>query len=161
MSSSPYAPLVMWALGVRDSPKPSRSTITLARAVTPELVSLALEDRTIRRRLTGTVPNERHRHAIRSLAIIAGNRQLRHSSSVPLGAAFRHLTTASTARVLGIAVGTSHDNAARVLGNALNQVGAHTAVDLIEYVTLLTDWDHMDLRTRSTFLVDFHTTDRA
>lgn len=158
MSTSPYAPLVFWTLGVRDSPNAAASTFALARAVTPELVARAIDHPAVARALD-VVEVDRRAHAVRALAVIAGNRQLRHSWEVPLGKALRQHPSRSATQLLGLVSGSAQPTAARILGNALTQTGS--PADLVEFVTLLTDWDHLDVRARSAFLIDFYATDRA
>lgn len=161
---SNYASVVMWALGVRDSDRPGPSAATLARAVTPDLVGRAAATPVIRRRLDGAVPEDRHHAAVRALNVIVSARHLRHDFRTSLGASLARLnssSSSSTAASLGLIPASTQPNATRLLGNALSQAGRHGTVNLVEFVTLLTDWDDLDLRSRSAFLVDFHAACRA
>lgn len=146
MSTTSYAPLVMWALGARDSSSPSG--FTLARAVLPELVEAALTRPAIRKRLS-TVPEGRRVAAVRALSVIARHRHIRHSYDVNIGRALGHLTQDSASLIVGTALGSNQPNATRILGNAITQAAKRTPINVIEFVTLLTDWDDLDLRSRS------------
>lgn len=157
---SPYAALVMWALGARDSARTSPAARALSKAQTPELVARAVVDPAVLRRLGADVRAERREGLVRGLAVVFRHGHLRHDSRVPVGAALVHLSDSARA-ALPVVVGLSGENTARVLSNALGQVARHTGADLIELVTLLADWDELDVRERSELLVDLHTAHRA
>lgn len=148
-TTEPYAALVMWALGARRSF--SLSSLVLARAVTADLVAAALATPAIRDRLAD-VPVDRSENAIRALAIVARNRNLLHSYDVRVGRALLHLPEKSANLLIGGALSSTQPSAANTLGNALGYVAKTTPVNLVEFVTLLTDWDHLDLRARSRVL---------
>lgn len=149
MSTTSYAPLVMWALGARDASSPSG--FTLARAVLPELVDDALATPSIRKRLSN-VPESRRAAAVRALGAIAGHRHIRHSYEVNVGRALGHLTQKSASLIVGTALTCTQSNATRILGNAIAQAAKHTSVNVVEFVTLLIDWDDLDIRARARVL---------
>lgn len=158
-SDRAYSSLTMWALAIRDAARTSPASVALSRAVTPELAALALRVPSLRHRLE-TIPATQHLAAVHTLGVLTRTRRLRHDHRVSLGEAFRHLSD-STIDTLALAAASSQPNACRMLGNAIAQVASRTPVNLVEFVTLLTSWETLDLRARSEFLVDLHSARRA
>jgi len=63
--------------------------------------------------------------------------------------------------VLAAALAAPQPVALRLLGNAVSRCAAAGPVNLHEFVDLLTQWDDLDVKTRSKYLVEFHTANRA
>jgi len=154
------AALVHWAIAVRQSPRGAATRAALSRATTPAACEAALQVPSVAKRVAHLPPHQRAA-AVGALGYIVRGSRLNHTPDIPLGRSLADQDGSGQGEVLAAALAAPQPVALRLLGNAVSRCAAAGPVNLHEFVDLLTQWDDLDVKTRSKYLVEFHTANRA